>query len=172
MTFACCYLSNHFNLLSGGAPTLMQYVTQFRWDYVKCPDSRHLRSRSTVASRAIISPGGWGDKPDGSLWTAPPATVSHTSFPLYVPSVLLLQGGGHSLAPDVLGWPAVLDCRIRLTASPQPSHRTDAGTGHRIHAPSYGIDIEAESHRPGSFSPGAGYHRPITLPVSKSPIAV
>ena len=84
---------------------------------------------------------------DGSLWTAPPATVSHTSFPLYVPSVLLLQGGGHSLNPDVLGWPALLDCRIRLTASLRPPHRTDAGTGLRRLASAIGTDINAKNHR-------------------------
>ena len=46
-------------------------------------------------------------------------------FPLYVPSVLLLQGGGHSLSPAALGWPALLDCRMRMTAF-LPSHRTAA----------------------------------------------
>ena len=32
----------------------------------------------------VISLGGQGDKPDGSLWAACPAIVSHTVFPLKV----------------------------------------------------------------------------------------
>ena len=51
---------------------------------------KDLRTALTVAP-VIRLPGdylpwGLGDKPDGSLWTTCPATVSHTFFPLYVPS--------------------------------------------------------------------------------------
>ena len=99
-----------------GTLTVLAAVTQSRWDYVKCPDSRHLRSHSTKASRAIISPGGWGDKTDGSLWRALPDTVSHTFSPYIVPSWTPWRPGGHSLSPAALGWPALLDCRMRMTA--------------------------------------------------------
>ena len=68
---------------------------------------------------------GRGDGPDGSLWRACPGTVSHTAFPL----IRDFRSGSAArrslINPDVLGWPAVLDCRIRLTAF-LPSHRTDA----------------------------------------------
>ena len=124
----------------------MQVVTQFRWDYVKCPDSGHRRWRRYSASRAIISPGGWGDKPDGSLWTACPATVSHTFFPLYVPSWTPWRPGGHSLSPAALGWPALLDCRMRMTAF-LPSHRT--AVAGRSECPT----TEAWHHRPNRHYP-------------------
>ena len=125
-----------------------------------------LRHRPCFLFGPLPLPSCWGDKPDGSLWRALPDTVSHTFFPYNVPSVLLLQDGGHSLNPDVLGWPALLDCRIRLTASLQPPHLDAAGGGQHRLASAIGTDIDAKRHRPRSFSLGARYHRPKSLTVS------
>ena len=54
-----------------------------------------------------------------------PDTVSHTLFPL----IRDFRSGSAArrslIDPDVLGWPALLDCRMRLTAF-LPPHRTDA----------------------------------------------
>ena len=117
---------------------LMQYVTQFRWDYVKVPGFWALTLALYLRLPGDYLPWGLGGQTDGSLWTAPPATVSHTSFPLIVPDGPLRRSVGHSLSPDVLGWPALLDCRIRLTASLQPPHIDAAGTG--CHWPASAIE--------------------------------
>ena len=109
-------------------------------------DSGHRRWRRYSVSRAFISPGGRGDGPDGCLWRACPDTVSHTAFPLIVPAWPPLRTGGHSYNPDVLGWPALLDCRIRLTAF-LPPHRTDVAG--RSECPT----TEAWHHRPHRHCP-------------------
>ena len=73
--------------------------------------------------------------------------------PFIVPVWTPWRPDGHSLNPDVSGWPALLDCRIRLTAF-LPSHSTAAAG--RSECPT----TEAWHHRPESalpkISPKAG----------------
>lgn len=76
-----------------------------------------------------------------------PDTVSHTLFPLFRDFCSGSAARRSLIDPDVLGWPALWDCRMRLTAF-LPPHRTDAAGRRECST------TEAWHHRPGvSISP-------------------
>lgn len=77
-----------------------------------------------------------------------PDTVSHTFFPYNVPSWTPVRPGGHSVGPAALGWPAVLDCRMRMTASLQPQHFDAAGPGCLASSSAIGTDIGSKMAYP------------------------
>ena len=77
----------------------------------------------------------WGDK---RMWVCGRLVRPQSPIPLfllYVPSWTPRRPGGHSLNPAALGWPALLDCRMRMTASSIGPKSTAAGTGH--HRPTW-----------------------------------
>ena len=72
----------------------------------------------------------------------------HTLFPLIVPAWTLLRPGGHSLNPDVLGWPAVLGCRMRMTAKAfvrEPRALACVGLGESLWLPGSAADRKTKS---------------------------
>ena len=100
----------------------------------------HRRSRRYSASRAIISPGGWGDNRLGVCGRLVRPQSPIPLFPLYVPSWTPGRPGGHSLSPAASLWPALLGRVLWMTASSIGPNSTAAGTGHHRPETIYGSD--------------------------------
>ena len=80
-------------------------------------------------------PWGLGGLEYGSLWRALPDTVSHTFLP-YICAGLGASADRRALIkPDALGWPALLDCRMRMTFFFIGTSGVDTGIGE--HRPYY-----------------------------------